>query len=934
MNSSFVQIHPPLLDHLGKYLLLTANERMAREYRTAYDAGMQAHGKRAWPTLSCMSLRRFVLNQFELLQDAGYSAKLLTQPQLYLRFQNAAPEHGEYLSQSALDAWRNVRRYGVDLDSAEMNGSRTRLFTTWCRRVEAQMADNELIEEDIAALLIKERPHQPRPILIVELEQLAPAEKNLLEQLDASTTDLHHIAHDGQIQPFDAQTLLRTKTMFGIDQHQVSAYDSPQDELAAAAEWAKAIAQNEPNARIGIVVPDLTARYEVVKRQFAMTLDPWSDSLSAAFDISGGKPLNQTPVWQHANDVLRWSAHTADQAALIPLVNSEFLKLTPLAALLSQWPRSLRRQITPAEAIGAVWKQGDSDACESEEQIQLTELSEQWLTNCANLRQPRPFRDWLTHITQILKSVGWPNIGALKSIQFQATQQISAVFEQLQRWPEEHRSAQSFLSYDEALSVINYALAQEVFGAQRQSSPIQILGLLETTGLRFSHLRVCGLSADNFPGKVTLNPFLPRHVALKYGIPRSSQEQELAFSQRLLAHWQHCTEHLQLSYSPPKSGEECLPSPLISALFVGGADSSKLKNEQNNQGTMSHSSNRQVAVKRDGLMLGAVTALSHRHPLMRTQNVPLLERSDHRAPTMSAGQAQGGTQRLATFADCPFKEAAIYRFGLNNPVASRDYLDHMERGSVLHDILAALLGAHRDQEAILQISEQEIYATAKQKLSVFRHLPDSYIEQEAQRLVALVQAWCELEADRSPFQVLHVEEDFDLNLGALTFSMRIDRVDKVLAEPHQPHIVIDYKTGQIESQKPDAAASNAPQLPAYSAFSEKIEGTYYAKVKKDDLRLQGLGARATLLADKKVTRLKTIEPIDSWQARRAAWQQELIELSQAMYEGHIIATPSAKACQHCHLRRLCRAQEQLTGKTTGEFGQDHENPTWPAEQAP
>jgi hypothetical protein len=53
-----------------------------------------------------------------------------------------------------------------------------------------------------------------------------------------------------------------------------------------------------------------------------------------------------------------------------------------------------------------------------------------------------------------------------------------------------------------------------------------------------------------------------------------------------------------------------------------------------------------------------------------------------------------------------------------------------------------------------------------------------------------VQQWLALETQRRPFKVSGIEQNFELDLGGSTFSLKIDRVDQV--DDHE--VIIDYKS--------------------------------------------------------------------------------------------------------------------------------------------
>src|SRR5208337_3037116 len=67
---------------------------------------------------------------------------------------------------------------------------------------------------------------------------------------------------------------------------------------------------------------------------------------------------------------------------------------------------------------------------------------------------------------------------------------------------------------------------------------------------------------------------------------------------------------------------------------------------------------------------------------------------------------------------------------------------------------------------------------------------------EARRLRALVIAWLALERERAPFAVREVEAQRSIELGQLTFRLRLDRVDALAGGGLA---ILDYKSGRVES---------------------------------------------------------------------------------------------------------------------------------------
>jgi hypothetical protein len=80
MQSTFVHISPTLLTVLEQHIVVTPNERLAREYRSAYDQAQATSGVQAWPTLNCMSLRQLLVREFTEQKDrlSGQSTAALS----------------------------------------------------------------------------------------------------------------------------------------------------------------------------------------------------------------------------------------------------------------------------------------------------------------------------------------------------------------------------------------------------------------------------------------------------------------------------------------------------------------------------------------------------------------------------------------------------------------------------------------------------------------------------------------------------------------------------------------------------------------------------------------------------------------------------------------------------------------------------------------
>src|SRR4029078_2853004 len=71
--------------------------------------------------------------------------------------------------------------------------------------------------------------------------------------------------------------------------------------------------------------------------------------------------------------------------------------------------------------------------------------------------------------------------------------------------------------------------------ADAPAAPIQVLGVLESAGLRFDCLWVSGLTDAAWPLDAHPNPFIPVALQKKAGVPQASPETSAALDRRLTA---------------------------------------------------------------------------------------------------------------------------------------------------------------------------------------------------------------------------------------------------------------------------------------------------------------------------------------------------------------------------------------------------------------
>ncbi|MEL6368217.1 MAG: hypothetical protein AAFQ16_09705, partial [Pseudomonadota bacterium] len=131
--------------------------------------------------------------------------------------------------------------------------------------------------------------------------------------------------------------------------------ETPDDELRAAGQWARRLLEEDPRARLAIVVPNLSERLIRCRESVLDGLVPlqrtrFESNTSGWLNVSLGTPLAKVPAVRNALNLLEWTAHGGSFAAISRLdrCHSFWADSVPLERLLR---RSRDRHWTP-EGLG------------------------------------------------------------------------------------------------------------------------------------------------------------------------------------------------------------------------------------------------------------------------------------------------------------------------------------------------------------------------------------------------------------------------------------------------------------------------------------------------------------------------------------------------------------------------------------------------------
>jgi probable DNA repair protein len=842
--------------------VVTPNRRLAQALAREFDERQAAQGLAAWETADILPVGAFVERCYE---EARYSEDAAALPQLLAPAQARAIWES-VLEGSALlapaqtaadcaDAWRLAHAWRIEGALERFPGNEdTRAFAGWARAFAKRCAKDGFADAAILPDLLLKRDDKRPPKLLVAygFDLVPPQAADFLRALGAVS------CRPGTQESSSMKT----------------AFASARQELEAAAQWARARLAAGAK-RIGVVVPDLQQRRKEVARVFSNAMRPgWAlpgkQHGAMPFGLSIGEPLAEFPVVAAALGILEITAGEVPFEKASRLMRSPFLRgadteFAARALLDAELRGTLPPRLTLAKLIGAV------RGCT----VLRTSLENLYNLHRGVEARENPPHFWARHFSALLEAAGFPGERAPDSGEFQARARFNETLGEFARLA----PLTGAMPYRRALRHLGRLCADTVFQPEAPQAPVQVLGILESAGLAFDCLWVGGLTEEAWPLAARANPFLPVALQQKAGIPEAAAETSLALDRRITAGWMGAAREVVLSYPQKEKDRDLLPSPLIAQVPEGKIDFPSLAN--------------------------------YRDVLFSSRAVEFLD--DGKATPIAATTIRGGTRVLADQAACPFRAFARHRLGAETMEAPAEGLDAMQRGQLLHALMAGIwkeLGSSASLTSDLTPIIRKSAAAAVDDLG----LEGRFADLEKMRLERLALEWLMVERGRDAFEVVAIEQKRPIAVGGLEFSGRIDRMDRLLeGEMRGTHVLIDYKTGQATPAGWLGPRPDEPQLPLYAiAAQERVSAVAFAKLRTGDMKFAGLSM--------KEKELPGVKPAKSWSGLVAAWKTALESLASGFAQGDARVDPKKgyATCRYCGLQPLCRVHERLSALAEGE----------------
>lgn len=663
-------------------------------------------------------------------------------------------------------------------------------------------------------------------------------------------------------------------------------YQAPDrvSEYIAIAEWA-ALRLKKGHSSIACVIPDLAQYRTLIKRifnqvfypDFLLESEPWD----APFNISVGEslidqPLIQTilsilnlyppaePLYSHFSSLLLSPFIEASQTEALArkkldfqLRHKVFSHFQPLRAQLDEW------ETTIPLFVQAYRK---------------------------NPQIPPQFKqsigDWLKWLNQLLTDWGWPGERDLTSKEFQVLAKWQQALDELLNLD----LCEPFLNFTRFLTCLQYQLSQTTFQVETQVAPIQILGMLEASGAQYDAIWIANLSDNRWPNKASPSPYLPYQWQKSKAMPHSDNQREYRYSQEMMTEWGQSAETVCFSYFIFEDNIEYEPSPLL------------------------------IKLERPFISIEAKTMPAY-------LALPPLDKRECYSelkilPIEKLAELQPDARLVDRVVQCPFQAFAYYRLGVRPYPSLETHGSPRLRGILLHKILEKIWGVLKTQATLNGLSKAErthlikkvSEATLKQYLSTLpQRQQRTYIELALTRIETEIMALFSLEEARPPFMIHQLEEKFSFSWKGLSFTVKLDRIDKISADHY---LLIDYKSSERRLQNWFKSPLQDTQLLLYYLSLQLLDSSFGFLI----LPLRGKAPRFCGLGpeDVEIEGIQSFPIIqgkqgefESWSDLLAFWQNQLDEKINTFIEGDVRIQPlNPNDCDHCGLFSLCRIHEQ------------------------
>ncbi len=854
-------MYPWLADALSRGdTVITANRRLTRELRSAYDEQQLDAGKKAWATPDICVVGDWVqalyedshANAAEPLRINAQSSAVLWERCVREHLSENLPGFTGLVRQCR-QSWARLQEWCVPLNEVAQRASspEQRKFykaaKQYCDLLSRhQSLDDAGLAHKVAQAVRRESFDAPPGICLAGFDRLWPALTELLDALRDAGTSVSLAEVRGNAARIEVTSLVDRQT-----------------ELRAAGAWARQQLLLNPAEKIAVVCPDLETDADSVARLVREGFAPGWQLAGAghrgSVNVSYGQSLADFPAIAVAMMLLRWVHDGLSSREVSVLLRSRSIIGAPVAArcrLEQQLRRLPDRLWRPEDLSGVLHNPGagpDADAWHEA----IRHIAEARI----RYRDKETPAEWAERINQLLSDVGWPGTDVQDSSEFQLLNRWRELLNEMARL----QRVLPLMTFREAVSRLISLAGDTIFQAEAEPGVLPVLGTLEAAGMQFDKLWVAGLDAGRWPAPGNPLAYVSRQLQKDYAMPDSTPQDSLKFSSDVLQRLLCSADEVVMSWAQAEGGVEQQPSPLLKDI------SSESQRDFSDPGW-------------------------HALSMLDSDLITTVE-EDPIPPIGPDERIGGGAYTVQRQATEPFAAFAYGRLRVGDLQPFQPGLSASIRGSAIHAALSHLYEDRPSQSEIARWSEEE-WATRVGESSAATLLKHEWhadaalrrmIQLERRRIRQILLQFAREELDRDTFNIVMVEQkleyfDFGVRLG-----LRVDRVDRL---DDGGLLVIDYKTGAEKSLLDRDGNLHDLQLVVYTlAIPETIGGVALINLDSRRISFKGSGAG------------------DDWQERLQSWRNDAEQAIQGIAQGDARVNTALKTDEGRPLNVLSRFEE-------------------------
>jgi len=877
--------------------VVTGNQRAARTLRRQFDQRQRGLGLESWRPPAVLAWDTWTAGLWhQLLVDGHASLLLLNRTQEHAVWRAVLEADAELaslrsvdsLAEMAAEAWRLLCRYDGQgrLRRAAVSAD-TRAFQRWAQmfertcRSEGLLTQAELEGTLRGAVEAGQVKLDAGGVVLVGFDAMTPVQMLLVEALRAAGVDVATL----QLAVQQESRLL------------VATADEA-EELAVAARSIRTLLEEQPGARVAVIVPGLEAQRAEIDRVFREVLAPELEDIEAQgavgpYEFSLGRALAEAPLAAVALELLRWAVEPLPMERVSDLLLSQYFcsdrKQRGVRAEFDAFELRRTRMLRPEVSLDwlsktvdqSKWRPGLGrlpDALRAMRRVVAARLSS---------ADRRSHAEWAERMQELLEAAGWGAGEGEDSVEFQTRRRWENALDELATLDFDGQR----VGFAQALEALVRIARQTVFATESREAPVQVMGPLEAAGGNFDALWFLRGGDLSWPVATGSNPLLPWQMQRELGMPGTDVARDSEAARRT-------TERIAESAG--------------TVLFSYARESAEGR--------------QRASTAAAGLELEEVDAAEMVGPPLERRVVEVEEIDDTaRVQALPDHVIRGGARILELQAACGFRAFAEQRLWSTEVETVELGMDARESGTVVHRVLEYFWDDVKTQSALRAMTSVEraeqleaciVRALARTAELSSTAWDEAYLDMQRTRLRRLLTAWLDLELERRPFEVKLSEKEFeDVHVGPLRLTVRMDRVDLV----EGGEVVIDYKTGIASPSDWLTDRPNAPQLPLYAILSDpdQLQGVAFGLVRAGEgMELKGYATSKGVLP----MTVKMKAP--SLEAQVEDWRRVLERLAEDFAAGDARVAPNKypATCERCAQRILCRLDVSLLDQDEEDAG--------------